>query len=46
MTITEAHITQAYRLAASKAHPDRGGSNEAMQRVNAARDAVLKEIGQ
>lgn len=36
-------ITHAYRLAAAKAHPDRGGSNDAMQRVNAARDAALKE---
>lgn len=43
-TFTEAHITQAYRLAASKAHPDKGGSHEAMQRVNAAREAALKEI--
>jgi len=43
---TVEHITQAYRLAASKAHPDKhGGSTEAMQRVNAARDEALREIG-
>lgn len=44
--ISEPLITDAYRRAASKAHPDRGGSTAAMQEVNAARDAALKEIRQ
>lgn len=43
--ISEPLITDAYRRAAAKAHPDRGGSTAAMQEVNAARDAALKEIG-
>lgn len=43
--VNEAIITEAYRRAASKAHPDKGGSTDAMQRVNAARDAALREIG-
>ena len=39
-------ITRAYRARASAAHPDHpGGSNAAMSRLNAARDAALKEIG-
>lgn len=45
--LTADDIQRAYRQAASKAHPDKdGGSTEAMQRVNAARDAALKEIQQ
>lgn len=43
--ISEPLITDAFRRAAAKAHPDRGGSTAAMQEVNAARDAALKEIG-
>lgn len=35
-------IKKAYRSASMKAHPDRGGSTEAMQRVNAAYN-VLKD---
>lgn len=35
-------IEQAYRQAALKAHPDRGGSHDAMVRVNAARDVMLE----
>lgn len=33
-----ADIDAAYRAAAPKAHPDRGGSDAAMARLNAARD--------
>lgn len=29
-------IKRAYRRKSSKAHPDKGGSQQAMQRVNAA----------
>jgi hypothetical protein len=35
-------INQAYRAKARAAHPDTGGSDEAMSRLNAARDAGLK----
>ena len=38
-------IELAYRLLAKKAHPDTGGSHEAMAELNAARAAALKEIG-
>lgn len=38
-------IEHHYRLLAKKAHPDAGGSHEAMAEINAARDAALKEIG-
>lgn len=43
--LTEQVITDAFRRAASKAHPDRGGTTADMQAVNAARDAAMKEIG-
>ena len=36
-------ISMRYKLAAMKAHPDRGGSHEAMAALNAARDAALRE---
>lgn len=42
---TEEDVQQAYRRAAAKAHPDRGGTTADMQAVNAARDAAMKEIG-
>jgi hypothetical protein len=43
---TEKEILAAYRSRAmAGAHPDHGGSTEAMQELNAARDAALKEIG-
>lgn len=34
-------IETAYRQLAAKHHPDRGGSEQAMARINAARDAML-----
>jgi hypothetical protein len=40
-----AQIAQRYRDLAQKAHPDLGGSNDAMARLTAARDAALKDIG-
>lgn len=39
-------IHAAFKARALIAHPDRGGSNAAMARLNAARDAALKEIGE
>lgn len=41
---TREAIDVAYRAAARRAHPDAGGSNEAMAEVNAARDQALREI--
>jgi curved DNA-binding protein CbpA len=38
-----AQIEAAYRELARKAHPDTGGSNAAMARLNAARDAALAQ---
>jgi hypothetical protein len=38
-------IERAWRAAAKAAHPDTGGSHEAMARINAAREAALKERG-
>lgn len=38
-------IQRRYRELAAKAHPDRGGSNAAMARLNAARDEGLKARG-
>jgi hypothetical protein len=40
LTIAEQH----YRILAKAAHPDHGGSNEAMARLNAARDHARKEL--
>lgn len=40
-TATAAEINAAYRAKAQTAHPDRGGSDAAMARLNAARDAGL-----
>lgn len=39
-------IRSAYRRLASKAHPDTGGSDAAMARLNAARDDGLRKLGQ
>jgi hypothetical protein len=39
-------IDDAYKKLARQAHPDRGGSVEAMAELNIARDEALKEIGQ
>lgn len=38
---TRSEIEYAYRRLAQQAHPDVGGSHEAMTKVNAARDAML-----
>lgn len=38
-------IESAWRNLAKEAHPDRGGSHEAMAELNAARAAALEEIG-
>jgi hypothetical protein len=45
-TASAAEIESAYRDIARSAHPDRGGSNAAMSRVNAARDAALSSLNQ
>ncbi len=37
-------MNTAYRSAAMAAHPDRGGSNEAMSKINQARDALMKHL--
>lgn len=49
--LPEAHVDRAtimafYRDAARKAHPDQGGSSDAMAEVNAARAEALEEISQ
>jgi hypothetical protein len=38
-------IESAYRALARKAHPDAGGSHEAMSELNRAREEALKEVG-
>ncbi len=38
-------IEMAYRVRAKRAHPDAGGSDAAMARLNRARDLALKAIG-
>lgn len=37
-------VRAAYRVAAKRAHPDLGGSNEAFRRVRAAADILLAEL--
>ncbi len=37
---TKEEVTKAYREKAGKAHPDRGGSDEEMAKVNAAYEAI------
>lgn len=45
-TATKQEIDAAYRDLARQAHPDRpGGSHDAMQRVNLARDAMYLRVG-
>lgn len=44
--LTVAQIERDYRTLAMTAHPDRGGSELAMARLNAAREAALKEASQ
>jgi hypothetical protein len=41
---TRLEATAAYRRLAADAHPDRGGSDERMAELNAARDAALKAL--
>lgn len=36
-------VERAYRLLASKHHPDRGGDEQQMARINRARDALLED---
>lgn len=43
--ITSERIDGAFRLCAKKAHPDAGGSDDAMAELNQARADALKEIG-
>jgi len=40
-TATREQIDAAYRVKAKAAHPDHGGSNAAMARLNSARDQAL-----
>lgn len=42
---TAEHIRQAYRLAASKCHPDRGGTDAQMAELNLARDEAFAAVG-
>lgn len=42
MQATATQITQAYHAKARTAHPDKGGSVDAMARLNAARDEGIK----
>lgn len=43
-TVTRALISECYRVQARFAHPDNGGSHDAMSELNAARDEALREI--
>lgn len=43
--VTEEELTRAYRKAAWSAHPDHGGSNEKMAKVNAAYEVIQKFKG-
>jgi DnaJ-class molecular chaperone len=45
MDATEAEVKAAYRKRAAEAHPDRGGSNEWMAKVNAAYEVIKKFHG-
>lgn len=40
---SEAEITEAHRRLAMQHHPDRGGSSDAMARINAARDQGMDQ---
>jgi hypothetical protein len=42
--VTVDRIHAAYKAAARSAHPDAGGSVEAMTRVNVARDEAMREV--
>jgi hypothetical protein len=41
---TEEQITKNFRLRATNAHPDSGGSHDAMSRLNKARADAMKEL--
>lgn len=43
--VTEQIIKDAYRILASRHHPDRGGDPAKMAELNAARDEALRELG-
>ena len=43
-TLSKRDLTRRYRKLAGKAHPDRGGSNEAFIRLNTAFEALLAKI--
>lgn len=43
--IARGTVENAYRARARAAHPDSGGSHDAMAELNRARDEALKEIG-
>lgn len=42
---TEADVKRAWRTRIADAHPDQGGTQAAAAEINAARDAMLKQIG-
>ncbi len=42
---TKNEVKQAYKKVAWKAHPDHGGSNEEMMKVNAAMEAISRVRG-
>ena len=42
---TKPEVEKAYRKKAWNAHPDRGGSNEEMMKVNAAMEAISRVRG-
>ena len=44
-TASHADIERAFREKAKTAHPDKGGSADAMQKLNLARDVALRERG-
>ncbi len=44
-TATKDEVTRAYRTKSFNAHPDRGGSNSEMAKVNAAYEAIRRLRG-
>lgn len=40
---TKFEVVKKYRAAANQAHPDKGGSNEAMQKINSAMEELKKD---
>lgn len=41
---TETELKKAYRRLANEHHPDHGGSNEEMQKINAAKKLLEKKL--